>query len=80
MPEETARVELSRHTYQEVLDATMHQDDKVGSLLAAIAFLIGGAIALGSLTRVLHVRYRLDSEAIPLPALLLAVFRVLVAS
>jgi hypothetical protein len=39
------RLELAKETYQEVLDATKHQDDKVGRYLAAIAFLTTGAIA-----------------------------------
>lgn len=75
---DTARL-LARETYLEVLDATKHQDDKVGRLLAAVAFLIGGAIALGSLTPVLSVRYRFAGLTLTLPAFLLAVFMILVA-
>src|SRR5205823_5266815 len=77
--DEEERRGLARETYTEVLDATKHQDDKVGRLLAAIAFLIGGAIALGSLTPVLSVRYDLGGTALALPAFLLATFMVLVA-
>lgn len=40
------RIELAQRSYTEVLDATKHQDDKVGRFLTAIAFLTTGAIAL----------------------------------
>ncbi|MFC7358891.1 hypothetical protein [Nocardioides astragali] len=40
------KLELAKQTYTEVLDATKHQDDKVGRYLAALAFLTTGAIAL----------------------------------
>lgn len=39
-----SRFELAKFGYAEVLDATKHQDDKVGRLLAAVAFLTGGAL------------------------------------
>lgn len=39
-------IDLSKRAYDEVLDATKHQDDKVGRFLTAIAFLTTGAIAL----------------------------------
>lgn len=39
-------IDLSQRAYDEVLDATKHQDDKVGRFLTAIAFLTTGAIAL----------------------------------
>jgi hypothetical protein len=40
------KFELARRSYEEVLDATKHQDDKVGRFLTAIAFLTTGAITL----------------------------------
>lgn len=39
-------IELAERSYREVLDATKHQDDKVGRFLTAIAFLTTGAISL----------------------------------
>lgn len=39
-------LELAAKSYAEVLDATKHQDDKIGRFLTAIAFLTTGAIAL----------------------------------
>jgi len=44
--EDEPRMELIRWSYAEVLDATMHQDDKIGRFLTAIAFLTTGGIAL----------------------------------
>lgn len=40
------KIDLAERAYKEVLDATKHQDDKVGRFLTAIAFLTTGAIAL----------------------------------
>ena len=40
------KLEFAKEAYAEVLDATKHQDDKVGRYLAALAFLTTGAIAL----------------------------------
>jgi hypothetical protein len=47
--DDQARVELLRASYSEVLDATKHQDDKIGRLLTAIAFLTAASLALASL-------------------------------
>ena len=44
--EKLAKVELLRRAYCEVLDATKHQDDKVGRLLTAAAFWTSGSLAL----------------------------------
>ncbi len=44
---EAARLlEFMRYSYEQVLDATKHQDDKIGRLLTAIAFLTAAALAL----------------------------------
>jgi hypothetical protein len=43
------KIELLEFTYKEVLDATKHQDDKIGRLLTVIAFLTAGALALANL-------------------------------
>ena len=38
------KLEIAKRSYEEVLDATKHQDDKIGRILTAIAFLTTGAI------------------------------------
>lgn len=40
------KLEIIQWSYGEVLDATKHQDDKIGRFLTAIAFLTTGALAL----------------------------------
>lgn len=45
-PKQASKLDLAERAYKEVLDATKHQDDKVGRFLTAIAFLTTGAIAL----------------------------------
>ena len=72
------RFDLAKLSYDQVLDATKHQDDKVGRFLTAIAFLTAAAITFGSKTEVLQVRYDLDGP-LTLPAFLFAGFLVFVA-
>lgn len=55
--EDKLRMELARVSFGEVLDATKHQDDKIGRFLTAIAFLTTGAIALLFRTDVISSRY-----------------------
>lgn len=43
------KAEMIRFTYEQVLDATKHQDDKIGRLLTVVAFLTAGALALANL-------------------------------
>lgn len=74
---EERKLRLARESYLEVLDATKHQDDKIGRFLTAIAFLFTGAIAFGTRTDLLRVRYRVGEHVLPLPALLLGLFSVL---
>lgn len=74
---EELKLRLARESYLEVLDATKHQDDKIGRFLTAIAFLFTGAMAFGTRTEVLGVRYQLGAHILPLPALLLGLFSVL---
>lgn len=45
-PKPASKLDLAERSYNEVLDATKHQDDKVGRFLTAIAFLTTGSIAL----------------------------------
>ena len=61
-------VRLAAWSYREVLDATKHQDDKAGRLLAGVAFLFTGAAALLSLSRAGEVRVELDGRVVPLVA------------
>ena len=65
-------------SYREVLDATKHQDDKVGRFLTAFAFFAGGAIALLNQDFVKITAYAVSPfSALRLPAILLATFLVL---
>ena len=47
--DDAKRLELLTDTYKEVLDATKHQDDKIGRLFTGISFLTAGALALANL-------------------------------
>jgi hypothetical protein len=66
-----------RVAYQETLDATKHQDDKIGRFMAGIAFLIAGALVFTDPT-VLQATYLVGDTSLPLPALALGTFLVLV--
>ena len=44
-----AKLQLINTSYAEVLDATKHQDDKIGQLLIGIAFLTAATLALAAL-------------------------------
>lgn len=44
-----AKLQLINASYAEVLDATKHQDDKIGQLLIGIAFLTAATLALAAL-------------------------------
>jgi hypothetical protein len=69
--------DLARISYAETLDATKHQDDKVGRFLTTIAFLTAAAITFGTRTDVLRIQYNLDG-LVPLPAVLFGAFFALV--
>lgn len=62
-------VELARQTYQEVLDAIKHQDDKINRFLVAIAFLTTGGVAYVLKGELLRVRYVYGSHGVPLIAI-----------
>lgn len=74
------RLTLLESTYKEVLDATKHQDDKIGRMLTAIAFLTAASLALANLVSgtLLVVRFSVPPESIPLAAIALGSFLVLV--
>jgi hypothetical protein len=62
-------LELARIAYGEVLGATTHQDEKVGRMLTAVAFLTAASIAFVNLTGVrLDRRFVVDSHTRPLVA------------
>lgn len=56
------RLDIIRWSYGEVLDATKHQDDKIGRFLTAIAFLSTGAIALMFRTELVAYRWRVGQS------------------
>lgn len=56
------KLELVRQSYLEVLDATKHQDDKIGRFLTAIAFLTTGSIALLFTSGFMPVDYTFDGD------------------
>jgi hypothetical protein len=60
-----------------VLDATKHQDDKIGRFLTGIAFLIAGALVFTN-PDVLQARYAVGATHLRLPAIALITFMVLV--
>jgi hypothetical protein len=76
--DDAIRLELARETYKEVLDATKHQDDKIGRFLTGIAFLTAGAIGFGFRSEILVMRYQVGRSSILLPAILFSLFLLLV--
>lgn len=68
--------ELAHISYIEVLDATKHQDDKIGRLLAAVAFLTGGALVFTA-RDILQATYVVGGHEYRLTALFLGAFLVL---
>ncbi|MBN9606218.1 MAG: hypothetical protein J0G30_06375 [Actinomycetales bacterium] len=78
-----ARLELLRGSYAEVLDATKHQDDKIGRLFTGVSFLTAAALATANLgsSKYLSQRYTEFDAPVGLPPLgivTLAVYLVLV--
>jgi hypothetical protein len=50
LTDEDRKLALLKDGYKEALDATKHQDDKIGRLLTAIAFLTAASLALANLS------------------------------
>jgi hypothetical protein len=75
--QEPERLYHAKESYNEVLDATKHQDDKIGRFLTGIAFLIAGSLVFTS-PEVLQARYAVGSTHLRLPAIALITFLVLV--
>lgn len=77
--DDEVRLELARKAYEEVLDATKHQDDKIGRFLTAIAFFTAAVFTLSArLPDMFQVRFQLGRDQVPLPGILLALFLALV--
>jgi hypothetical protein len=75
---EDSTMRILRFTYDQVLDATKHQDDKINRLLTAIAFLTGGALALAALNGAEYLtrRYEFGHYRVPLALVAVGVFFV----
>jgi len=73
-----AKLELITKSYAEVLDATKHQDDKVGRVLTSVAFLTAATLALASLASASFVTRTFDVSpfVLPLGLITLVVFLV----
>jgi hypothetical protein len=74
------RLRLAQIGYNEVLDATKHNDDKIGRSLTSIAFFTtaGVAFAVGNSEQALYVRYRMGGATVPLPSIFLLTFFVII--
>lgn len=70
------RLELLEASYKEVLDATKHQDDKVGRLLTATAFLTAAALGLANLRGGAALSRGYVIDGVELPALTLVALGV----
>lgn len=72
------KLELVRETYREVLDATKHQDDKIGRLLTGLAFLTAASLALAGLSGAEFLRrdFEITPFTLPLGLIALAAFLV----
>ena len=76
----TSRIEIAHLSYGEVLDATKHNDDKIGRSLTPIAFFTTAAIAfaVGGGDRVLRIRFEIGNYLTPLPAIFLILTLILI--
>ena len=72
---------MIKASYVEVLDATKHQDDKIGQLLTSISFLTAAALALAALesSNFLTRSFVVSPYKLPLALIALVVFLVGVA-
>lgn len=73
-PDPEKLLALAKAGFDQVLDATKHQDDKIGRFLTALAFLTTGALAL--LARQ-QTPYRIGSHSVPLGTYALAAYLML---
>lgn len=71
------RLDALKESYREVLQATKHEDDKIGRFLTAIAFLVAGALLFSQQEGFFEARYDLgDGWPLPTIAMLGFVFSV----
>lgn len=72
------KLELALFSYNEVLDATKHQDDKIGRMITGIAFLTAAALSLAALggARFVTRSFYVSPYYIPLGLITLIVFLV----
>jgi hypothetical protein len=77
-PDTDAKLELITRSYAEVLDATKHQDDKVGRVLTSVAFLTAATLALAALASASFLvrRFAVSPFVLPLGLIALVVFLV----
>ncbi|MDG5807491.1 hypothetical protein P9869_33470 [Streptomyces ossamyceticus] len=71
MPAE--KMDLLERTFDEVLDATKHLDDKIGRLLTSVAFLTAATLALAALGAAKYLEFDFDVRPVRLPLILLAI-------
>ena len=81
-PEKPAEADLKlgmiTSSYAEVLDATKHQDDKIGQLLTSIAFLTAATLAMAALESGNFITRSFEVEPYKLPLALIALVAFLV--
>ena len=53
-------LQLAKDSYKEVLDATKHQDERIGRFLTAIAFLVSAGIALSTSKRIIGADFLMN--------------------
>jgi hypothetical protein len=72
------KLKLAEFSYGEVLDATKHQDDKIGRMITSVAFLTAAALALAALGAAKFVtrRFVVSPYNLPLGLITLVVFLV----
>ena len=81
-PSETdLKLGMITSSYEQVLDATKHQDDKIGQLLTSIAFLTAATLAMAALESgdFITRSFEVDPYKLPLALIALVVFLVGVA-
>lgn len=72
------KLELAKFSYGEVLDATKHQDDKLGRMITSVAFLTAAALALAALGSAKFATRTFDVPPFKLPLALITFFVFLV--
>ena len=67
-------LEVAERSYREVLAATVHQDDKVGRIITAAAFLTTGALTIITRTAAPSIRLDLLGVGVPVVAIAIGVY------